>query len=539
MNRIRVRVLLVTTWVVVVCCVNNAQLFAASQPLFVDKPAIELDPNLNTPLAALLTLSTDIPTRVSVSISNERDKWQIDFKRLELQHALPILGLIPDSTYTITVHAKSKSGSEAIFKPDLSVTTDPLPKGFPTISAVGQANKMEPGYTLFDVVPEGNNAEFGALLIIVDAQGEVVWYQIGSRYLDVRQNAAGNLLYLQGNSAIEMDMLGNIIHEWRAAGNEKTKKGDGKVAAYVFHHELFPMVNGHYLAMSAELRAFENYPSSETDITAVKASAYVVGDVIVEFAADGTTLKHWSLLDMLDPYRIGYGSLGPLWDDVYTGYKTRDWSHGNAVTHDPTDDSILVMLRHQDALVKFKRQSGQLIWILGPHENWQLEKWGKYLLTPKSLGQHKYFFAYHAHAHMVLPNGHILLYDNGNERASAFNPPVESSKNFSRAVEYVINEQTMEVDIAWEYGEHAQKQYFSSALGDADLLPRTGNVLITHGTLMDQKGKQSARVIEVTHTTPANEVFNLSVTDLSNDPKNGWRVYRSERIPSLYTQKMD
>ena len=89
---------------------------------------------------------------------------------------------------------------------------------------------MEPGYTLFDVVPEGNNAEFGALLIIVDAQGEVVWYQIGSRYLDVRQNAAGNLLYLQGNSAIEMDMLGNIIHEWRAAGNEKTKKGDGKVS---------------------------------------------------------------------------------------------------------------------------------------------------------------------------------------------------------------------------------------------------------------------------------------------------------------------
>ena len=193
-------------------------------------------------------------------------------------------------------------------------------------------------------------------------------------------------------------------------------------------------------------------------------------------------------------------------------------------------------LRHQDATIKFNRQTGQLIWILGPHENWDLKTFGKYLLTPVSDRKIDlaYFFPYHQHAPEIMPNGNIMIYDNGSYGANPFNAKPRRTKPFSRAVEYKINEETMEVEIAWEYGSDVDRIIYSGALGDADYLPQTGNVLITHGNLVAKDKKQSAVILEVTHTMPAKEVFNMTVVDDSEDPENGWRVYRSERLHSLY-----
>jgi hypothetical protein len=42
----------------------------------------------------------------------------------------------------------------------------------------------------------------------------------------------------------------------------------------------------------------------------------------------------------------------------------------------------------------------------------------------------------------------------------------------------------------------------------------------------------------VTHTTPAGEVFRLDVSDASPNPKNGWRIYRAERIDNLYPEDL-
>jgi arylsulfate sulfotransferase len=392
---------------------------------------------------------------------------------------------------------------------------------------------MEPGYTLFDVVPEGSNAEFGALIVIVDAKGEVVWYQTGSRYTDVRQNDAGHLQFLEGGKYIEMDMLGNRLREWKAVGQSRQNISAFPVATPAFHHEVYPMDNGHFLALSIEERTYDNYPTSETDPAAPKAKARVAGDVIVEFGSDGKIVNQWSLLDILDPYRIGYGSLGKYWDSFFNT-KTRDWSHGNAVIYDATDDAVIVSSRHLDTITKFSRQTGQLIWILAPPENWDRDKYGKYLLKP--VNNTKYFFPYHAHAPMLLPNGHLMVYDNGNYRASPFDPGMPISDSFSRAVEYAIDEQNRRIKLVWQYGQSAPHRYFSAALGDADLLPNKNNVLITHGNVHSAEDKLAARIIEVTHSDPAREVFHIFITDETADPEAGWRVYRSDRIASLYPQ---
>ncbi|MEZ4548227.1 MAG: aryl-sulfate sulfotransferase [Thermodesulfobacteriota bacterium] len=111
-----------------------------------------------------------------------------------------------------------------------------------------------------------------------------------------------------------------------------------------------------------------------------------------------------------------------------------------------------------------------------------------------------------------------MLFDNGNFRSSPFEPVYP--ENFSRAIEYSIDESSMDVSIAWESTGFSPEPIFAGFLGDADKLPQTGNVLITFG------GRTPAVIAEVTHTTPPVKVFEIS--DANNF------IYRAERLPGVY-----
>ena len=533
-NSLCIATLLVT--LLIFGCSSNEVLNYKQQATFIAEPDIELDPYLSAPLAGLLTLKTNIATRISLNIRVDNDVETIEFRPYQLEHKLPVLGLRPDKQHIITIKAYGQSDTKPALERTLTINTEPLPDGFPGIELKKHvAEKTEPGITLFDIIPEGENTEFGALIVIVNEKGEVIWYQIGSRYTDVRQLDNGNLVFIEATKVVEINMLGETVFEWRAIRNPAKHAGPRVVPTRIFHHEIFPMDKGNFLSLSVESRQYDNYRTSLKDPSAPTETTNVVGDVVIEFRPDGSIRKQWSLLDMLDPYRLGYDSLNTYWDQFFLK-KTRDWSHSNAVIHDKRDNSIIVTSRHQDATIKFRRKNGELRWILGPHENWNMEKFGKYLLKP--VNNRKYFFPYHAHAPMIMPNGNLLIYDNGNNRAAPFEPWLPVEENFSRVVEYAIDEETMEVELVWEYGQFVDNPIYSGALGDADYLPKTGNVLITHGNIYKKSGKLSARILEVTHTTPAVEVFQLDVFDASSNPKNGWRIYRAERIRSLYPKDL-
>lgn len=504
-------------------CNNDTFIEAQTPPeepnTVLEAPTLDMAPNASTPLAGLLELLTSGLSRVSITVSDGTEEFSIDFDELISDHAHPVLGFKPDRDYTVTVEVFGEEGEQLIEPAVFQVTTPQLPLDFPVISVTSTPELMEPGVTLF---------EAAGYLIAVDAQGDVCWYHdiefplsFGDR--DVRRIKNGNLLLLAPRErVIELDMLGNAVNIWHSAGSSIGDPGSIPVDALTFHHEVFEMESGNFLVLSVEFRTLFDYPTSVTDPFAPLGTAIVVGDVVVEFTPDGTVVNEWSMLDLLDPYRINYSSLLGLYDSLYEGVfgmaePTRDWSHGNAVIHDTSDDSIIVSFRHQDAVIKFSRQTGELIWILGPHENWDPEIFGKYLLTP--LSNHEFFFQYHQHAPDITDQGTFLIYDNGNNRASPFDQRLPDSQNFSRAVEYAINAETKEVDIVWEYGQFEEDLY-TFFIGDADFMPQTGNAMITFG------GTQPAHIIEVTRTTPAVKVFDLSLE--SNF------TYRSERLESLY-----
>jgi hypothetical protein len=339
-------------------------------------------------------------------------------------------------------------------------------------------------------------------------------------------------------------MLGNIARQWHTTGIPKeTPNGSIPVDVDTFHHDVQEMPSGNLLAISTEVRRFEEYPSSEDDPTAPPAPANVIGDVLVEFTRDGHIVRKWSLFDILDPYRISYGSLDAgFWSGAYTHLEepAKDWSHSNSVFFDPTDNSVVVSIRHQDAVIKFNWETGELDWILSLPGGWN-PRLKQYLLWPVGDG----LYPCHEHAAKITPNGTILMFDNGTYRARPFEPRRLARENFSRAVEYRVDEASRQFTQVWSYGAPSDEIFFSSFLGSVDWLPQTKNILITDGAQIrgpdglpadhPAQGKEWARILEVTHTIPPAKVFEIHL----DDPSNGWTVYRAERLAGLYPNKDD
>ena len=514
------------------------------RPPAIERVEIVEPPRPEAPLGARVAIATDEPARLAIEIA---DGGRLERRELDggyrTAHVVPLTGLRPGRTHAVTFTATDAAGNRAE-APPLTIETEPLPDDFPPLAVtVSRPERMEPGATLFNVYrwgEEGRDPGFG-LLVAVDAAGEVIWYyRAGHPIGNVVPLANGNLLYnptVDGIWAVlvEIDLLGNVVRRWHSRAFAARAPGDSiLVDTDSLHHDMVELPSGNLASLSSEVRTFDDYPTSEEDPAAPRATQDVVGDVIVEFAPDGTVVRRWPLLDALDPYRIGYDSLGTsFWGDTYGALghpvaELADWAHANALAYDARDDSFVVSARHQDALVKVDR-SGAARWILAPHAGWS-DPWRSRLLSPRGDLE----WPYHGHGVEVTPHGTILVFDNGNHRATPFDEPLAAAASYSRAVEFEVDEAALSVRQRWVYPQPGGERFYSSFLSDADWLPDTGNVLITDGgrtrTVDTADGEPEvrrwARILEVTRDDPAETLFELVIDD---DSPTGWHVYRAER----------
>ena len=503
------------------------------------------NPNPAAPLAAVVKIATDEPSSVTLHVKTEGSEWDVEFAGMVTSHSLLLLGLLGGQEHIVTVSVAGGRGNQADWSGPLRVTTEPLPEDMPSLAVrVSDPARMEPGVTLFSVSRTGIE-DIYSLLLAVDPSGRVVWfYRTDHSIADVRRIRNGHLLYEAGAGRdanfVEIDMAGNVIRKWHGASLDEPAPGSIAVNVTHAHHEVFEMPSGNLLTLGAELRRMNNYPSSETSPDAPLETAIVIDDVITEFTREGEVVRRWSLLDLLDPYRLGYDSLSEGRNSLFPDAgPTRDWAHANAVIHDPSDDSYIVSVRHQDALVKIGRDSGELIWILGNLEGWR-GGWSGSLLLPEPFDMR---WPYHPHVATLTGSGNLLVFDNGNYRVRPFRPKPPSARSFSRVVEYAIDAESDTVSEVWSYGGPGDEIFYSPLVGDADWMPGTGDILVTDGgRVTDEQGRPTddlssglrwARIVEVTHTTPAEKIFELIVRDEAN-PEVGWIVYRAERLPSLY-----
>ena len=512
------------------------------RPPAIERLEIVEPPRPEAPLGARIAISTDEPARLTVEIADGARLVRRELDgRYRTAHVVPLTGLRPARTHAVTFIATDAAGNRAAAA--LNLDTEPLPDDFPPLEvAVSQPERMEPGATLFNVYRwgrEGRDPDFG-LLVAVDTADVVWYYRAGHVIANAVPLAGGNLLYMAIVDGIwallvEIDLLGNVVRGWHPrALAARAPPGSILVDTDSLHHDMVVLPSGNLAALGSEVRTYRDYPTSEEDPAAPRATRDVVGDLVVEFAPDGTVVRQWSLLDALDPYRIGYDSLGTsFWGDTYGALgrpdtELADWTHANALAHDARDDTFVVSARHQDALVKLDR-SGAARWILGPHAGWS-DPWRSRLLEPRGDLE----WPYHGHGVEVTPDGTILVFDNGNHRATPFDDPLPAEASYSRAVEFDVDEEALSVRQRWVYPPSDAEGFYSSFLSDADWLPATGNVLITDGgrtrTVETVDGEPAvrrwARILEVTRDEPAETVFELVIDD---DSPTGWHVYRAER----------
>jgi arylsulfate sulfotransferase len=480
----------------------------------------------NAPLAGTLQLTTDVASRISISVFDGTNTWQRNFYDYSTAHTNTLLGFKIQRTNSITVIVHDHAGNSFTNPQPLVFITGPLPADFPVIvPLVSQPEKMEPGYTLFRGV---NNTDNKGYLTIVDSAAEVVWYSGVNSSLEVRQLANGDLWIPLLNSINEINMLGNTVKSWVLPSGKP------------YNHESYLTDHGSILYISDATRSVTNFPKNLSGPDAPRVTTNVWHQPIIEISASNaaTVLNIWQFIDMIDPRRVSYLTFSaPI-----SAYGI-DWSHANAVVEDKRDNSLIVSLRHQDAVIKFSR-TGQLKWILGTPDDWSAA-FQPYLLTQTGA---PFQWPYGQHAPHITPQGTLLLFDDGNDRAMPFLTPLPDALNYSRAVEYQIDEDRMEVSQVWQYGASPAPSNFSVSRGDAEWMNSTSNILITYAdTEFVNNARPSpystnahlVRIQEVTRDADPEIVFDFELFDYSNKTTTykGNAAYRSYRIRDLYATR--
>ena len=124
--------------------------------------------------------------------------------------------------------------------------------------------------------------------------------------------------------------------------------------------------------------------------------------------------------------------------------------------------------------------------------------------------------------------GTMFVFDNGRERNFS-----EEGPEYSRGVEYAIDEEAMTVEQVWQYGKERGEAFYSPIISDVDYLPQTGNRLIMPGIIGTFSPPSYALMTEVTY--PDKEVVFEARLEFKNllegDSIFGDSIYRAERLP--------
>ena len=337
------------------------------------------------------------------------------------------------------------------------------------------------GYTLF-CATGGNNA------YLIDMEGRICkrWEQEqGIQYARLLDN--GNLLCrasapteVQGQRGLngmasavyELDWDGNVVWEYRDDW---------------LHHDSLRMPNGNTLVIKWEKLSEELTQQIKGGVHSEDDEKQMLGDVILEIAPDGTTVRRWNSWEHLD-----------VEEDVICPLEHRlEWTHLNSLDLTP-DGDWLISLRRIDTVAIVDADTGGFKW-----------KWGPGVIN-------------HQHHATYLDNGHVMLFDNG---------PHRQGPSYSQVVE--VDRETNE--IVWDYKGDPILSFFSFMLSSADRLPN-GNTLICEGA--------SGHIFEV---TPNKEVVWEYINPFfSKNPRFGDNInflFRAHRYgpdhPALQGKDLD
>jgi len=338
------------------------------------------------------------------------------------QAALPVLGLLPATSYRLQVVAYG-AGATTV-SDTMLFTTGALPADLPPYSAGGA--DPSPGYVVFAADPYG---------VVIDNTGRIVWY----RYLGLGPTlnfevqptgryTTSPIAPVPGDPTpwVEFDPLGNEIRRLGCADGLKSR-----------FHDLLEEPDGSYWLLCDDTRIEDLTPYGG------QPAAAVTGTVVQHVDAHGTRLFTWTPFD--------HFAITDLDSASRTG-ATVNWTHGNAIAFD-TDGNLLVSFRSLSEITKIDLNTGAVLWRLGGRAN-QFTITGT---TAMFVGQHG--------LRLVGP-GQLQLLDNRGQPGG------------SQAERYVLDEAGRTAQLSASYSSEPS---VTSILGGSTQALAGGRVLVAYG----------------------------------------------------------
>ena len=459
-------------------------------------PLVKLNPYIICPLSAMILFKTPRPEEVTIIVKGKEPAGDIVHRfPAAYDHVLPVYGLY--AGYDNTVEIVLQDG----IKNSVTITTDPLMEGVPESTSIDTtAEYMGDNFVFL-------TASMRSWPVGYDYKGDLRWYCTENLAFDIKRIKNGHIL-VGTERLVKMPYFTTGLYEMNFGG--KIFK-EYVIPCGGYHHDQFQMEDGNILALT-----FDFYSGT-------------VEDVCVLLDKDtGEILKKWDYKTVLPQHGPGSGS-----------QTEEDWFHNNAVWYDKKTNSLTFSGRHEDAVINLDFETGELNWIIGDPENWPQEYVDKYFFTP--VGDGEFDWQYEQHACVVLPDGDIMLFDNGHYRAKNPDNYIPNSQNFSRGVRYRIDTDKMTIEQVWQYGKERGAEFFSPYICNVEYYDE-GHYMVHSGGIgyLDGKPCEGMAVMLAMQPETKDRVSFESITcELIDDevvyelhvPAN---CYRAEKLPIYF-----
>ena len=360
------------------------------------------------------------------------------------------------------------------FEKPASTPCDTLPAGYPATTLLS-SNNPEPGDIFLAPFYAAIN---DAHLVIQDNFGMPVFYRLikdGFGALDFKRQPNGSLTYFLGQTDrfYAMDSSYTVVDSFAAGNGYPTDL-----------HELQLLPNGHALIMSYDLEPVD----MSQIVPGGNPNAQVEGLILQELDAAKNVVFQWRSWDHFAITDLAAPEIS------LTG-AVIDYVHGNAIELDG-DGKLLLSSRHLNEITKIDRQTGDIIW-----------RWGLNAVNNQFTQVADTRGFSHQHDIRRHSNGHVTLFDNGNNLS-----PI-----YSRALEYDLDETNKVATLVWEYRNTPDT--FGGFMGNVQRLT-------SGGTLVGWGGNYGSPNVTDLHPD-GSKAMELAFDNSSHT----WWSYRAFRFP--------
>jgi len=278
------------------------------------------------------------------------------------------------------------------------------------------------------------NSIYAPYLLMIDNDGELVYHR---KIEDLENHTRFDDFKLLPNGLLISKVGGLKAHQLQDASYQPA----GTIRDGADMHDIQLLPNGNYMVLFYRIRRIDLSQYVEGgDSNAAYADCH-----LDEINAEGETVFTWNSGDhfaITDTYR----SLTSSYVDAV---------HCNSVELD-TDGNLLISNRDLYEVTKIDKETGAVIWRLGGKNN-------QFEFINAINAEHVLFEKQHDARRVS--NGNLTLFDNRLE-------------DYSRAVEYALDEENMTATLVWEHRRSPDK--YGGILGNTQRLPN-GNTLMGWG----------------------------------------------------------